>query len=91
MGALALVREGADGVLGQDTTDLMADIPLDNRPTLARLRKSGKKHHVSLKDFPSEWLPREVGVEAGSVGGEVPSAGVGSLGGAAVGGATPAP
>lgn len=72
----------------------MADIPLDDRPTLARLRKSGKKHYVSLKDFPSEWLPREVEVEvaAGSVGGvEVPSAGVGSQGGAVLGGATAAP
>lgn len=41
----------------QDQTDSMSDIPLDTRPTLSRLKKSGKKRLVTLKDFPIEWLP----------------------------------
>lgn len=41
---------------GQDMTDPMADIPLDTRATDARLRKSGAKRIVTLRDFPSEWL-----------------------------------
>jgi hypothetical protein len=35
----------------------MADIPLDTRPTLARLKKSGKKRNITLRDYPAEWLP----------------------------------
>ncbi|KAM0754025.1 hypothetical protein T439DRAFT_298514 [Meredithblackwellia eburnea MCA 4105] len=39
----------------EDQTDPMSDIQLDTRPTLARLRKTRKKH-LTLRDFPQEWL-----------------------------------
>ncbi|GAA6023683.1 hypothetical protein JCM10207_008748 [Rhodosporidiobolus poonsookiae] len=41
----------------QNSADPMTDIPLDPRPTRARLAKSRKlKRAVSLRDFPQEWL-----------------------------------
>jgi hypothetical protein len=64
----------------------MTDIPVDTRPTLARLRKSGAKRSVSLKDFPAEWLPsKPAAVAAATPIANLPSAGVGSQGGAVVG------
>ncbi|KAK4705347.1 small subunit ribosomal protein S35, partial [Phenoliferia sp. Uapishka_3] len=45
----------------EDTTDSMADIPLDTRPTDAR--RKGKRI-VTLRDYPSEWLPRAEGAKA---------------------------
>ncbi|SCV69188.1 BQ2448_2208 [Microbotryum intermedium] len=41
----------------KDLSDPMSDIPLDPRPTLSRLAKSGKHKIVTLSDFPKEWLP----------------------------------
>jgi hypothetical protein len=41
----------------QDLTDSFADIPLDDRPTIARLRRQKKLNRVTLADFPKEWLP----------------------------------
>lgn len=41
----------------QDTTDSMADIPLDTRATESRHRKSRTKKIVTLAQFPTEWLP----------------------------------
>ncbi|KDE04259.1 hypothetical protein MVLG_05287 [Microbotryum lychnidis-dioicae p1A1 Lamole] len=41
----------------KDLSDPMSDIPLDPRPTLSRLVKSGKHKIVTLSDFPKEWLP----------------------------------
>lgn len=56
----------------------MADIPLDTRPTAARRRG---KRIVTLRDFPAEWLPQPVQAAAQALEG-LPSAGVGSQGGA---------
>ncbi|KAL8292948.1 hypothetical protein RQP46_000642 [Phenoliferia psychrophenolica] len=64
----------------EDTTDTMADIPLDSRPTVARRRG---KRVVTLKDFPVEWLPQPLAAASPSSSvDELPNAGVGSQGGA---------
>ncbi|KAI5475401.1 hypothetical protein MNV49_001469 [Pseudohyphozyma bogoriensis] len=41
----------------ENTKDTMADIPLDERPTLARLKKHKQAKMVTIADFPKEWLP----------------------------------
>ncbi|ORY72249.1 mitochondrial ribosomal subunit protein-domain-containing protein [Leucosporidium creatinivorum] len=70
----------------ENTTDPMTDIPLDTRPTLSKLRKSGSKRSSSLKNFPKEWLgasPSPSSPSAPSPSAQdLPSAGVGKQGGA---------
>lgn len=50
-------RSNTHGTTTQDTTDSMADIPLDTRATESRHRKSRTKKIVTLAQFPTEWLP----------------------------------
>ncbi|KAM0792276.1 hypothetical protein ACM66B_004967 [Microbotryomycetes sp. NB124-2] len=45
----------------ENMSDDMSDIPLDTRPTIARmLKKKSKLQPVTLKDYPQEWLPKNV-------------------------------
>jgi hypothetical protein len=38
-------------------TDSFADVPVDDRATVARLKRNKKLRSVTFADFPQEWLP----------------------------------
>ncbi|KAK4053775.1 37S ribosomal protein S24, mitochondrial [Microbotryomycetes sp. JL201] len=45
----------------ENKSDDMSDIPLDTRPTIAKmLKKRAKLQPVTLKHYPREWLPQNV-------------------------------
>jgi hypothetical protein len=38
-------------------TDSFADVPVDDRATVARLKRNKHLRRVTIADFPKDWLP----------------------------------